>query len=191
MVTGAAQLEDRLSALLARDGRSPADGVAIVALDRLASQPFDPGMALVILGSRRVTMDFDLLVNASEAGNDALVKLLYRRHFELVTKFAPAGDVLRTVDNARVAAARVKMEQPRSLHFCDRHSGLLVDLLLDCPLPARDLASRATRITVEGGTVRVACREDLITLKEIATRDRTSARDAQDLEFLRRAPRKN
>src|SRR5687767_2671460 len=49
MVTGAAQLEDRLSALLARDGRSPADGVAIVALDRLASQPFDPGMALVIL----------------------------------------------------------------------------------------------------------------------------------------------
>jgi tetrapyrrole methylase family protein / MazG family protein len=49
MATRTTELDDRLAALLARDGRTVGDGVAIVALDRLAAQPFDPGMTLVIL----------------------------------------------------------------------------------------------------------------------------------------------
>ena len=35
--------------LLARAGVDPADGLQVVALDRLASRPFDPGVALLLL----------------------------------------------------------------------------------------------------------------------------------------------
>jgi MazG family protein len=49
MATGTTDVDDRLTVLLARDGRSIEEGVAIVALDGLASRAFDPGMTLVIL----------------------------------------------------------------------------------------------------------------------------------------------
>jgi tetrapyrrole methylase family protein/MazG family protein len=49
MVTDATRLADGLADLLARAGLDVADGVSIVAVDRLASRPFDPGMALVVL----------------------------------------------------------------------------------------------------------------------------------------------
>ena len=51
MTSGTTELADHLTDLLSRAGLDLADGVAVVAVDRLASRPFDPGMALVILPS--------------------------------------------------------------------------------------------------------------------------------------------
>jgi len=64
-------------------------------------------------------------------------------------------------------------------------TGLRVDLLLDFPLPTREIANRAAKIGKTPRTLRVAAPEDLLRLKEIAYADRKSAADAQDLEFLR------
>ena len=143
------------------------------------------GMALIILGSRRITMDFDLLVDAATLKPEVLIAIMYRHNFKLVTRFNPDGTALRSADNANVAAAKLKMELPKSLHFWDHRTGLLVDLLLDFPVPARDVILRATRVSNSGGTLRIAAREDLIHLKDIAHRERKKASDAQDLEFLR------
>lgn len=143
------------------------------------------GMALVLLGSQRVTRDFDLLVSTEGSSTEDLVRLMYRHHLELVTKFSPEGEVKRTIDNVRVAVAKLKVEQPRSLFFYNPKTGLRVDLLLDFPLPAQPVAGRAEKVKVGSGSLRVASTKDLRRLKEIAYADRRSASDAQDLEFLR------
>jgi hypothetical protein len=141
-------------------------------------------MALVVLGSQRITKDFDLLVSSSELSTD-LVERIYREGYELVTRLNKAGEVKRTADNPKVAAARLKMEKPRSVFFYDWETGLRVDLLLEFPLPGRDIAERAAKMGKKPRTLRVAAPEDLLRLKEIAYADRKSASDAQDLEFLR------
>lgn len=142
------------------------------------------GMALVVLGSQRITRDFDFLVSSRDVPPE-LIATIYRQGYELVTKFKPRGMVYRTIDNPNVAAARLKMDKPPSIFFFNWKSRLKVDLLLDFPLPARDVAGRAARIITKSGFVRVASPEDLLRLKEIAYADRKSATDAQDLEFLK------
>ncbi len=142
------------------------------------------GMALVVLGSQRVTKDFDLLVASPDLSRD-LVGVIYRKGFELVSKLNKAGEVVRTIDNPTVAGARLQLDKPRSVFFYNWKTRLRVDLLLDFPLPTRNIAERAVMIGKRPRTLRVAAPEDLLHLKKIAYADRKSAADAQDLEFLR------
>jgi hypothetical protein len=159
----------------------------------LDARGFEPvlvgGMALVLLGSQRVTRDFDLLVSTEYSPVEDLVRLMYRHRLELVTKLSSEGEVKRTVDNVRIALSKIKAEQPRSLFFSTSATRLRVDLLLDFPLPARPVAERADRVRIPSGSLRVASPEDLIRLKELSYAERRSASDAQDLEFLRRKVR--
>jgi hypothetical protein len=142
------------------------------------------GMALVVLGSQRVTKDFDLLVSTTDLSGE-LMGVIYRKGFQLVTKLNRVGEVQRTIDNPTVAGARLRLDKPRRVFFYNWKTGLRVDLLLDFPLPTRDIAERAAKVGKKPRTLRVATPEDLLRLKEIAYADRKSASDAQDLEFLR------
>ncbi len=143
------------------------------------------GMALVALGSQRITRDFDFLVSSRTLEPD-LVEAIYREGYELVTKLSPAGEVAKTLDNPRVASARLNLDKPRSVSFFDRKKALRIDLLLDFPLSGRKIAGRASKIRTKTGEIRVASPDDLLRLKEIAYADRKSAADAHDLEFLGR-----
>ena len=157
----------------------------LIALEEKGLQPvLVGGMALVVLGSQRITKDFDFLVSATDLSRD-LVLVIYRQGYQLVTKFNKAGEVVRTIENLTVAIARLKLDKPRSVFFYNWKTGLRVDLLLDFPLPTRDIADRAAKIGKRPRTLRVASPEDLLRLKEIAYSDRKSAADAQDVEFLR------
>ena len=156
------------------------------ALEKRGLQPvLIGGIALVILGSQRVTKDFDFLVSRQDLSAEDLVKVFYKHHFELVTKFNKVGEVLRTIDNPKVAAIKLKSDVPDSIFFFDRETRLKIDLLFDFPLPARDVAVRATKIKIKSGVLRIASVEDLLRLKEMAYADRRFATDAQDLEFLK------
>jgi hypothetical protein len=142
------------------------------------------GMALVILGSRRVTRDFDFVVELpGERLADAL-DVFYDRGLELAAKLDEAGDVAATISNRRVAVSRLRMDQPRSAFFYDPANGLRIDVLFDFPLPARELADRAVPARTAAGVLRVASEEDLLRLKLIARANRSLASDEQDIEFL-------
>ena len=157
------------------------------ALEKRGFQPvLVGGIALVILGSQRVTKDFDFLISRQDVSADDLTEILYAHGLELVTKFNDKGEVLRTVDNERVAAIKLKSDLPDSLFFFDWETKLKVDFLLDFPIPAQEIAARATRITIKSHSLRVASPEDLLRLKKIAHAARSLAKDAQDIEFLRR-----
>jgi len=156
----------------------------------LARAGYEPtlvgGMALVVLGSTRVTRDFDFLVTEAARGQEALARAFYRRGLELASRLDERGEVVRTIDSATIAAARLRIDRPPSAHFYDHESGLRVDLLFDFPVPATGVHARATAKRIRSRLLHVASKDDLIAMKEIAAKDRSLAADAQDLELLRR-----
>lgn len=160
----------------------------------LTAAGFDPiligGMALVLIGSQRVTRDFDFVVAHPGDRLQSLVDVFYDRGFELASRVNDAGQVTATIDNRRVAAIRIRLDGPDSVYFFKSETGLRIDLLFDFPIPAATLAKQATRIKVRSHMFRVASEADLLRLKEIAQAKRSAPGDAQDIAFLeaRRRP---
>jgi hypothetical protein len=142
------------------------------------------GMALVVLGSRRVTRDFDFVVARPEDRLGALLDPLYDRGLELASRLNAEGEVTATIDDRRVALARLRLDAPASATFYDPRTGLRIDLLFDYPLEARVLADRATTVRVRSVPFRVASEDDLLRLKRIALEARSRASDAEDVAFL-------
>jgi hypothetical protein len=168
-------------------------GSVVEALAELGLEPvLVGGMALVVLGSRRVTRDFDLVIARPGEALGPLLDAFYDRGFELASRVDAEGDVTATIDNRRVAAARLRLDAPASAYFLNPETGLRVDLLFDFPLPAAALARRATTVKVRSRAWRVASEADLLRLKRMARASRSSPGDAEDIAFLeaRRARRR-
>ena len=166
-------------------GHIESAGAIADALDRLGLHPvLVGGMALVILGSRRVTRDFDFLVEAPGERLPSLVDVFYDRGFELVSRLDDADNVMATIDNRRVASSRMRIDEPAGVYFFNPATRLRIDLLFDFPLPARAIADGAVSMKILGHVFAVASAEDLLRLKRIASAARRFAGDAQDIEFL-------
>jgi len=167
------------------DSHLEAVGSVVEAIEALGLQPvLVGGMALVVLGSRRVTRDFDLVVSHPGETLGALLDALYERGLELVSRVDAAGNVTATIDNRRVAAARLRIDAPAIAFFLNPATGLRIDLLFDFPLPAAELARRAEARKIRSRTWRIASDADLLRLKKIARADRSSPGDAEDVAFL-------
>jgi len=160
-------------------------GRVVAALREVGYEPvLVGGMALVVLGSRRVTRDFDFVVARPGAQLPLLLDAFYDRGLELASRVNAAGEVTATIDNRRVAAARLRMDDPSSAYFQNPRTGLRIDLLFDFPLPAAALAERATTARIGSIQLRVAAEADLLQLKMLARAGRSSPGDAEDIAFL-------
>ena len=144
------------------------------------------GMALVVLGSRRVTRDFDFVVARPGPRLKPVLAALYDRGLQLAARVNEDGDIVAVIGNRRVAAARLQVDTPTSAFFQNPQSGLRVDLLFDFPLAAVELAARATPIRIRSHLFHVASTRDLVNLKQMATAGRSAPGDAEDLAFLQR-----
>jgi hypothetical protein len=142
------------------------------------------GMALVILGSRRVTRDFDFVVATPYDGLDDLIDVLYARGLELASRLDDDGEVVSTIDNPKIAAVRLGIDRPSSAYFFNPTTRLRIDLLFDFPIPAAELAAGASRTKVRSQVLHVASDVDLLRLKRIAQAQRSAPGDAQDIAFL-------
>lgn len=162
-------------------------GQIITEIEKLGLSPvLVGGMALVILGSSRVTKDFDFLISKESLDYAGLLKIFYKKGFELASKLDQQRNILTTIEDQNVAGIRIKLDSPESIYFLNLKTGLRIDLLLDFPLPANELASRAEIKKIRSYFFRIASREDILKLKEIAYKDRAFASDAADMEFLRK-----
>jgi hypothetical protein len=154
----------------------------------LTEEGFQPvlvgGMALVILGSQRITRDFDFVIAAPGDRVRQLVEVCYARGFALVSRLNDEGLVTATIDNPRVAAIRIRLDGPDGVFFFNRKTRLRIDLLFDFPIAAATLAERARAIKIRSRVFTVASEDDLLHLKQIARAGRNYAGDAQDIEFL-------
>jgi len=160
-------------------------GAVAEALSDLGLKPvLVGGMALVILGSRRVTHDFDFVISRPDDQLDEVVAILYGRGLELASRVNEVGDVTATIDNQRVAASRLRIDAPSSAYFFNSTTRLRIDLLFDFPIPAAELVKTATTMKVRSQVLRVASEESLLRLKRLAKAARSFAGDAQDIAFL-------
>lgn len=159
-----------------------------VIVKELAGLGFKPvlvgGMALVILGSRRVTRDFDFVIANPEERLQPLLGILYARGLELASRVSDDGEVTATIDNPRVASGRLRLDKPSNAYFVNPKTGLRIDLLFDFPIPAAKLSGGATKTKIRSHVLHVASAKDLLRLKKIARARRSSPGDAQDIAFL-------
>ena len=142
------------------------------------------GMALVVLGSRRVTRDFDFVIAHPGDRLARTISLFYDRGLDLVSRLNEMGEVIATISNRRVAAIRLRVDAPASAHFFNAETGLRVDLLFDFPIPAATLAARATRTRIRAHVFDIASEQDLLRLKRIAKAKRSAPGDTEDIAFL-------
>jgi hypothetical protein len=143
------------------------------------------GMALVVLGSRRVTRDFDFVIAHPGDRLARTIAIFYDRGLELASRVNDLGEVIATIASRRVAAIRLRLDAPASAYFFNAKSGLRVDLLFDFPIPAATLAERATRTKIRAHVFHVASEADLLRLKNIARAKRSAPGDAEDIAFLK------
>jgi hypothetical protein len=162
-----------------------AAGAIVADLRALGLEPvLIGGMALVVLGSRRVTRDFDFVIAHPADRLDGMVALLYRRGFELASRLNQAGDVTATLARREVAILRLRIDAPASASFYNPDTGLRIDLLFDFPVPAAELAAHATSVRIRTFRFAIASEADLLRLKRIARSARSAPGDAEDIAFL-------
>lgn len=142
------------------------------------------GMALVVLGSRRVTRDFDFVIAHPGDRLARMLGLFYDRGLQLVARLTDTGEVISTIAERKVAAIRLRLDAPASAYFFNAETGLRVDLLFDFPIPAAKLAEQATRIRIRAQLFDIASERDLLRLKRIAHATRSAPGDAEDIAFL-------
>lgn len=142
------------------------------------------GMALVVLGSRRVTRDFDFVIAHPGDRLARTIGLFYNRGLELVSRLNEMGEVISTIANRKVAVIRLRLDAPASAYFFNAKTGLRVDLLFDFPIPAAKLAEHSTRTRIRAHVFDVASEQDLLRLKRIAKAARSAPGDAEDIAFL-------
>ena len=75
------------------------------------------GMALVVLGSRRVTRDFDFVIAHPGDRLAATIDLFYDHGLELVSRLNDVGEVTSTIANRKVAASRLRLDAPATAYF--------------------------------------------------------------------------
>jgi hypothetical protein len=142
------------------------------------------GMALVVLGSRRVTRDFDFVIAHPGDRLVPMIDLFYDHGLELVSRLNDVGEVTSTIANRKVAAIRLRLDAPATAYFFNPKTGLRVDLLFDFPVPAAKLAEHATRTTIRSHVFEIASEPDLLRLKRIAKAARSAPGDVEDIAFL-------
>jgi len=120
------------------------------------------GMALVVLGSRRVTRDFDFVIAHPGDRLAHMIELFYDRGLELVSRLNNIGEVISTIINRKVAAIRLRLDAPIAAYLFNTETGLRVDLLFNFPIMAAKLAEHATRSQIGAQVFDVASVQDLL-----------------------------
>ena len=126
-------------------------------------------MAQVVIGSRRVTRDFDFVIPHPGERLPQLVDAFYDRGLELASRVNGDGEVTGA---------------PVSAYFLHPKTGLRIDSLFDFPIPAAEPSKGASRTRVRSFALRIASDEDLLRLKKIAR-----ARRADPRQEMRRTSR--
>jgi hypothetical protein len=142
------------------------------------------GMALVVLGSRRVTRDFDFVIAHPGDRLARTIGLFYDRGLQLVSRLNNMGEVISTIASRKVATIRLRVDAPASAYFFNAASGLRLDLLFDFPIAAAELARHATRTRIRSHVFDIASERDLLRLKRIAKAERSAPGDIEDIAFL-------
>lgn len=143
------------------------------------------GLAVVLHGHARLTVDVDLVVDLDEEQALRAIDTLVGAGLHPRVPVDPRDFAVRSV---REGWIRDRGMQVFSM-FDPSNPMRVVDLFVDHPIPFEDLWSRSAEVELRDTTVRVASIPDLIRLKRLAGRPQDRA-DIEQLEAIQRAGRK-
>jgi predicted nucleotidyltransferase len=143
------------------------------------------GLAVVLHGHARMTVDVDLIVDFDEDQAASAIEALVAMGLQPRIPVNPGDFAKRSI---RESWIRERGMQVFSM-YDPSNPMRAVDLFANHPLPFEDLWSRSEEFKLTGTTVRVASIPDLIHLKRLAGRPQDLA-DVEQLEAIRQA-RKN
>lgn len=138
------------------------------------------GVAVVLHGVERVTMDLDIRVPDDDANFRRLVEVIAGRSFQ-----SRIPEPLSSLCDAR--RRKAWLEEKGALvwtaHSRDRLEQ--IDVFLSYPIPWSDLVRDSFMVTLQGRPVRISSRRHLIEAKRQVVPPRTKdLRDIEDLEAL-------
>ncbi len=134
------------------------------------------GLAVVLHGHTRLTTDTDLVLDLAAEQLPELLGALSQLGFQprvpvAMEEFADAGKRQIWIrDKGMRVFSIYHREEPR----------WVIDLFAESPIEFSDLLARAVEKKLEGVSIRVACIDDLVSMKRLAGRDI----DLSDIEYL-------
>lgn len=135
------------------------------------------GVATVLHGYARLTMDIDLIVDLVPAEAARTVRTLESLGFKPRVP-VPAVQFADSVKRQEW----IEQKGMTVFSFFNPSNPMLsIDLFVHHPIPFTDLHSRAERMVIDGVPVYICSIDDLITLRQLAGRPQ----DLQDIEKLR------
>lgn len=138
------------------------------------------GVAVVLQGHLRATIDVDVVTDLSSPDASLLLEALAAAGL-VPTVPVSATDLL----DPSIRASWIEGKGMRVLSFHDPRNPLRrVDVFVEEPIPFAELSARAEVIGTRDGSVRVASIDDLLAMKRTAGRPR-DLEDIENLEHLR------
>ncbi len=135
------------------------------------------GVAVVLHGFVRSTVDLDLLIGLDPKNVDTFLDLMKKRGYK--SKVPVPMDDFKEPDNRR----KWKTEKGMIVFsfFHPQRNQELVDIFIEEPIPFEEAYQRRVMVSLGTTQISVVCPEDLITLKQKAGRPQ----DMQDIQALR------
>ncbi|MBL9148724.1 MAG: hypothetical protein JNM94_08525 [Phycisphaerae bacterium] len=144
------------------------------------------GIACLLHGVQRTTADVDLCVRLDQANLSKLVELAARLCLRL-----RAPEPLEALADASRRQAWIDEKGAMVATLISPDSPLQIDVFLRYPIEYQELRDRATSFVIDGVSVLVSSREDLVRAKRsVSPPRRVDSRDIEDLEELIRRDRK-
>jgi hypothetical protein len=136
------------------------------------------GVALGLSGYPRATLDLDLFVDFSEENLDKFLQVVNRMGYK---PRVPVDLSLLKDPMERKRWTEEKGAKVFSFYQAKRPH-LQIDVLIDSPVSFIEAWKRSRIVVIGGEEVHVACPEDLLLLKQVASREK----DREDIEVLKK-----
>lgn len=141
------------------------------------------GLAVIILGVRRGTADFDIVISKEKL--EKAMEIIYRQGFKLITNIDKKNKLYycKTVNQA---IAYVKMTEPQAIKINKwGFNGLFGDIWLTTVVPFAELNQRAKKYKLYNEQIKIVDIDDLIKLKKFVGRP-VDKQDIYELNLLKK-----
>ncbi len=142
------------------------------------------GLATVLHGHARLTVDIDLMVDLSPEQSLRVIETLVGLGFQPQAPVKPQDFASREIRTRWIEEKGMQV-----FSMVDRANPIrVVDLFVEHPIGFEDLWSRAVKIQLGMTSVHVAAIDDLIRLKRLSNRpqDRTDIEKLQEIQRIRK-----
>ena len=141
------------------------------------------GIALNLLGGLRTTSDLDILVEMSDSNLKKVVRILTKQGYSVRQPVDPFG-----IADAKIRRDWIQNKHMKAFNFYKDREFQEVDLIIETPVSYEQAQKTALRIRCEGVVLPVISIDNLIKMKQKASReiDQIDIKELKQIQQFRR-----